>query len=83
VNTYDWYKKHISHVEDLPGYDPTDKTRAWEVLTHPERIAVGLIYEESKPSFESLVLPDREKPIASLDLEVDGPRLRKILDGFR
>ena len=83
VNTYDWYRKHISHVEDLPGYSPRDKARAWEVLTHPEKIAVGLIYEEAKPSFESLVLPDREKPIASLDLEVDGPRLRKIMDGFR
>jgi hypothetical protein len=70
-------------VEDLPGYSPRDKARAWEVLTHPEKIAVGLIYEEAKPSFESLVLPDREKPIASLDLEVDGPRLRKIMDGFR
>jgi 2-oxoglutarate ferredoxin oxidoreductase subunit beta len=83
VNSYDWYKKHISHVEDVPGYSPGDKAKAWEVLSHPEKIAVGLIYEEAKPSFESLVLPDREKPIASLDLEADARRLGKIMDGFR
>jgi len=83
VNSYDWYKKHIVHVEDLPGYSPRDKAKAWEVLSNPEKIAVGLIYEEDKPSFEELVLADREKPIASLDLKVDAPRLGKIADRFR
>jgi 2-oxoglutarate ferredoxin oxidoreductase subunit beta len=83
LNSYDWYKKHILHVEEVPGYSPRDKAKAWEALNNPGKIAVGLIYEEDKPSFEELVLPDREKPIASLDLKVDVPRLGKIMDGFR
>ena len=83
VNSYDWYKKHIFHVEDVAGYSPRDKAKAWEALNIPEKIAVGLIYKEDKPSFEELVLPDREKPIASLDLKVDAPRLGKIADTFR
>jgi len=83
VNSCDWYKKHIFHVEDVPGYNPKDKAKAWEALISPEKIAVGLIYEEAKPSFEELVLPDRERPIASLDLKVDAPRLAKIMDRFR
>jgi len=83
VNTYDWYRDHIVHVQDLPGYNPRDKGKAWEALSDPEKLAVGLIYEEAKPSFEELVLPDRDKPIASLDLRADGPRLRKIMEGFR
>ena len=83
LNSYDWYKKHILHVEEVPGYSPRAKAKAWEALNDPEKIAVGLIYEEDKPSFEELVLPDREKPIASLDLKVDVPRLGKIMDGFR
>ena len=83
LNSYDWYKKHIFHVEDVAGYSPRDKAEAWEALNSPEKIAVGLIYEEDKPSFEELVLPDREKSIASLDLKVDAPRLGKIVDRFR
>src|SRR4030042_2817855 len=83
VNVYDWYKKHIFHVEDVPGYSPKDKAKAWEALSSPEKIANGLIYEEDKPSFEELVLPDRERPIASLDLKVDALRLGKIRDRFR
>ena len=83
VNSYDWYKKHIFHVEDVPGYSPKDKARAWEALNSPEKIAVGLIYEGDKPSFEELVLTDRERPIASFNLKVDAPRLGKIMDRFR
>jgi len=83
VNSYDWYKKHIVHVEDVPGFSPRDKAKAWEALNNPDKIAIGLIYEEEKPSFEELVLPDREKPIAWLDLKVDAPRLGKIADTFR
>lgn len=83
VNSYEWYRKHIFHVEEVPGYNPKDKAKAWEALSDPDRLAVGLIYQEAKPSFEQLVLPDRERPIASLDLSVDRPRLQKIMDRFR
>lgn len=83
VNSYDWYRKHIVHVESISDYSPRDKAGAWEALSHPGKIAVGLIYEEGKPSFEDLVLPDRRKPIASLDPGVDRTRLRRIMEGFR
>jgi len=83
VNSYDWFRDHIVHVEDIPGYSPKDKVKAWEALNIPGKIAVGLIYEEDKPSYEELVLPDREKPVAGLDLAPDRLRLRKILDTFR
>lgn len=82
-NSYDWYRKHIVHVEDIPGYNPGDKAAAWGVLSNPRKIAVGLIYEETKPSFEELVLPDRKRPIASLDLKVDRTRLQRIIQRYR
>jgi len=83
VNSYNWYRQHIVHVEEIPGYSPKDKAKAWEALNDPEKIAVGLIYEEDKPSFEGLVLPDRDKSVAALDLKVDIARLDKIIDTFR
>ena len=83
MNSYDWYRKHVFHVEDSPDYNPRDKARAWDALSSPKKIAIGLIYEEDKPSFEELVLPDVKKPIASLDLKVDHPRLKRIIERFR
>lgn len=82
-NSYDWYRKHIVHVEDIPGYNSGDKAAAWGVLSDPRKIAVGLIYEEAKPSFEELVLPDRKRPIASLDLKFDRTRLQRIIQRYR
>jgi 2-oxoglutarate ferredoxin oxidoreductase subunit beta len=83
VNSYDWYREHIVHVEDLPGYTSRDKARAWDLLSTPEKLAVGLIYEEDKPSFEELVLPDVKKPIASLGLGVDRSRMQRIMERYR
>lgn len=83
VNSYDWYRKNILAVENVPGYNPRDKNRAWEALQHPEKIATGLIFEQDKPTFEELVLPDKEKPIAFNDLAVDRPSLEKIMEKFR
>ncbi len=83
VNSYDWYRKNIIHVEDIADYNPRDKKNAWDALSRPEKIIIGLIYEEDKPSFEELILPDIKRPIASLGLEVDRPRLRRIIERFR
>lgn len=83
INTYEWYRKNIYVLEDDPGYHPGDKMEAWTRLQDPQRIPIGLIYQEQKPPFEELVLPDVNKPIASESLEVDIPRLEKIMEKFR
>jgi 2-oxoglutarate ferredoxin oxidoreductase subunit beta len=83
VNTYDWYRQNIFHVDSDPGYDAHSKAKAWEVLHRPEKIATGLIYEEVKPSFEELVLPDLGRPIGRDELTVEPERLGKIMEKFR
>jgi 2-oxoglutarate ferredoxin oxidoreductase subunit beta len=83
VNTYEWYKSHIYRVESEPGYNPRDRDSAWQALQHPEKMALGLIYTEDKPSFDRLALPELEKPIGLADLTVDRPRLQKIMEKFR
>lgn len=82
-NTYDWYKKNIFFVEQKPGYDPRDKGQAWEELNRPDKIAVGLLYEEKKPSFEELVLRDQDRPIGLEHLAVERAKLQKIMENFR
>ena len=82
VNSYEWFRQHIFPVDSVPGYSPKDKNKAWEALEHPEKIATGLIYEEDKPAFEDLVLPDKDKPIAFNDLTPDRASLEKIMEKF-
>jgi len=83
VNTYEWYRNHVFKAESEPGYNPKDKTAAWQALHHPDKIALGLLYAEEKPSFDRLVLPHYEQPIALAELTVEGPRLQNIMEKFR
>ncbi len=46
------------------------------------KIPVGLIFQEKKPSYESLVLVDRDRPLVFEDLKIDIPRLGKIMQEF-
>jgi 2-oxoglutarate ferredoxin oxidoreductase subunit beta len=83
INTHEWFRKNIYALEADPGYHSGDKMMAWTRLQDTQRIPIGLIYEEQKSSFEELVLPDVRKPIAREGLEVDVPRLEKIMEKFR
>jgi len=83
VNSYEWYKSRVFQVQNAPGYNPKDKSGAWGALHHPNKIALGLLYSEEKPSFDRLILPEYEKPIALAELTVDTPKLQKIMEKFR
>lgn len=53
VNTYDWYRKRVYHLED-EGYDPANREAAWEkAYEWGDRIPLGIIYrEEGLPTYE-------------------------------
>lgn len=82
-NTYEWYKKNIFFAEREPDYDPTDKNWAWQVLHRPDRMAIGLIYEEKKPSWEDLLGLDKNRPAALEPLRVSREELKQIMENFR
>jgi 2-oxoglutarate ferredoxin oxidoreductase subunit beta len=57
VNTYAWYRERVYHLEKEEGYDPSDRTAAWEKAQEwGERIPVGVIYRlEGVPIYEDQV----------------------------
>jgi len=83
LNTYDWFRKRLVRLKDDPAYDPRDRRQAWAVLNQPEKLAVGLIYEEDKPDFGELMLTDPGRAIALDELPVETGRLDKIMEKFR
>ena len=83
LNTYDWFRERIRVLENEPGYRPDDKLEAWKRLEDKNNLALGLIYQEDKPSFEELVVPDLGRPFALNDLTPDVAGLEKIMENFR
>ncbi|NIM90808.1 MAG: 2-oxoacid:ferredoxin oxidoreductase subunit beta [Candidatus Aminicenantes bacterium] len=81
--SYEWYKENVYLLEDDSSYDPRDRNHAWERLNAGGKIPVGLIYEESRPSYEELVLPKKEKPLVFNDLKIDMPKFENYLQKFR
>ena len=51
VNTWDWYRQRVYKLES--GYNPGDKNVAFtKALEWGDRIPIGVIYEQSRPTFE-------------------------------
>ncbi|MFQ5721549.1 MAG: 2-oxoacid:ferredoxin oxidoreductase subunit beta [Candidatus Aminicenantales bacterium] len=82
VNTYSWYKQHIYKLDEDQNYDPHHKSLAWAKISAQGKIAIGLIYEEHKPSFETLVCPDEKKTLAFTELKIKNSVLEKMMDKF-
>jgi 2-oxoglutarate ferredoxin oxidoreductase subunit beta len=81
INTYDWYRDHTYDIGQKQGYDPGNKDLAWQVLEEEEKMALGLLYKEERPSYEELVLPN-EKPLLQSQMAIDRKEWERILKKF-
>jgi len=76
VNTFQWYKQRVYHVEGEPDYDPENEIWAYQKAKEwGERIPIGVIYRRPRPLLEEchpalqagpLVRQKPERPIHRL-----------------
>ncbi len=65
VNTYAWYKKRVYKLEET-GYRPDDFEEALRLARQwGDRIPIGIVYREEKPTFEDKIPGLKEGPIIS------------------
>jgi 2-oxoglutarate/2-oxoacid ferredoxin oxidoreductase subunit beta len=82
INTYAWFKEHLSDVSNSEGYAPNDRSAAFNALTREGSIPMGLIYQEHRPTLEDRSgLP--ALPIAHLDLEASRGQYAAMLAHYR
>jgi 2-oxoglutarate ferredoxin oxidoreductase subunit beta len=80
VNTYDWYQKRVYHVE--PDYNPEDRKAAFaKALEWGDRIPIGVIYRNERPTFEERVPMLADKPLVhqAFDVNKIGATLKEFL----
>lgn len=62
VNTYEWYRQRAYHLE--PDYDPEDRREAFsKALEWGDRIPIGVIYRNHRPTFEERLPMIAGKPL--------------------
>ncbi|MCX7680863.1 MAG: 2-oxoacid:ferredoxin oxidoreductase subunit beta [Anaerolineae bacterium] len=68
---YEFYNQRVYKLEDEPGYDPSNRTLAWEKSYEwGERIPIGILYRGSPlPTYEEQVPALRSGPLVARPLE--------------
>jgi 2-oxoglutarate ferredoxin oxidoreductase subunit beta len=80
VNTFAWYEERCAPLPS--AYDPTNWDEAMrEASEWGERIPVGIIYRNDRPSFEDHLPVLSQGPM--IDRELDRALLREIMEGYR
>lgn len=84
VNTYDYFKAHLTDLDTLPGYDPTDRELAIRTLIEHDELVTGIVYRkpDSVP-FEDRLPGFRVEPLAQQPLEVDEADFERMVMSFR
>ena len=56
VNTYDWFKEHLTNIDDIENYDTSDKQLAMKTVLEHESLVKGIVYQDTEtPSYESQI----------------------------
>ncbi|GIP36895.1 2-oxoglutarate ferredoxin oxidoreductase subunit beta [Paenibacillus sp. J31TS4] len=84
VNTYDWFKENIVNLEEMEGYDPSNRALAMSKLMETNGMLTGLIYQDkTRTSYENLVTGFKEEPIALQDIKITSEQFDKLLTEFK
>jgi 2-oxoglutarate ferredoxin oxidoreductase subunit beta len=79
INTFAWYKKRCYELPE--DYDPTDWQAAMQTaMEWGERIPLGIIYRQQKPTFEQKSAVLGEGPLVGRDTDIT--ELKSILSAF-
>jgi len=79
INTWDWYRERVYPIDK--EYDPTDRVAAFQkTLEWGERIPIGVIYRNGRPTYEEQYPAIKDKALVHQD--VDLSELEKAVEEF-
>ena len=82
VNTNAFYKEKVYKLGEDGDYDPTDMVAAYErAVEWGDRIPTGLLYKESRPTYEDEVMTIKDMPL--VERPVVGVDISKTMEQFR
>lgn len=50
INTYDWFKEHLTKLNTIEDYDSSNKELAMQTLMKHDSLVTGIIYQEDRKS---------------------------------
>jgi len=80
-NSYQWFKENTFDLDQDKEYDPHSKERAFLSLREKQKLVLGMLYQEERPSYEDLALPWKT-PLIRSKMQVSQDKMDKILKKF-
>jgi 2-oxoglutarate ferredoxin oxidoreductase subunit beta len=83
VNTYDWYKENIVKLDEIEGYDKTDRITAMKTVMEHGGLVTGIIYQnENVKAYEDLIPGYKEEPIYGQNITLSEEMFNKNMKEF-
>ena len=77
-NTYQWFMEHTYLLDE--AHDANNREAAWKISMDQERLALGIIYQETgRPSYEPLVRQGEEMLFTRTR---DDAKVRALVDSY-
>lgn len=83
INTYDWFKENLTSLDDVEGYDSSNRVKAMSTLMEYNGLVKGLIYQDTeKKSYQDLAHGYSETPLTSAELKVEKSHFDELIAEF-
>lgn len=83
INTYDWFKEHLTSLDEIEGYDTSNKQQAIQTVLEYDSLIKGIVYQDTEtPSYESQIEDFECTPLAHQSLELDASQFESFTKQF-
>ncbi|WP_102692593.1 2-oxoacid:ferredoxin oxidoreductase subunit beta [Rummeliibacillus pycnus] len=83
VNTYDWFKEHITKLSSIEGYDSSNRAEAMKTVMEHEGLVTGIVYQnDDEPSYQEKVIGYHEEPLNKADIMIKEEELKELMKEF-
>ncbi|MDN4523377.1 2-oxoacid:ferredoxin oxidoreductase subunit beta [Fictibacillus fluitans] len=83
VNTYDWFKEHLTSLDTIEGYDSSNRMQAMQTLMEHDGLVKGIIYQNTqKQSYQDLAHGYSKDALAHADLNMDEQKFNDLVAEF-
>lgn len=82
VNTYDFFKEHITNLDNDPSYDPSNRAAAMAKIVEKNGLCTGLIFKEERKAYEDLIPGYKQEPLVNQDIRLSRDLFEQCLKEF-
>ncbi|KGR91218.1 2-oxoacid ferredoxin oxidoreductase [Ureibacillus massiliensis 4400831 = CIP 108448 = CCUG 49529] len=83
VNTYEWFKEHLTKLSDIEDYDSSNRELAMRTVMEKEGLVTGIIYQDTETtSYQEKLSGYAEEPLTTVDMTLSETDFNDLVKEF-